>query len=92
MHAGLSTRTVPRDVASFAVDDRCGASADTVAVAIERILERQQRLVADGFDEASAEQRDRHPPREDIRFPRQLRLTAVRPRREHMDERVTGVV
>ena len=39
-------------------DDRRPA-ADAVAIAIERILERQQRLVGDRFDQSRAEQRDR---------------------------------
>jgi hypothetical protein len=41
--------------------------ATAIAVAIEQIFERQDRLVWDRFDEPGAEQRHRRPPREDVR-------------------------
>ncbi len=70
------------------VDDARGAAADAVGVAIVGIFERQQRLIADGFHESSAEYGNRHPARDDVGFGRHHRLTGVRRRREQVEERV----
>ena len=40
-------------------DDR-GTAAHAVAVSIDGIFERQQRLVGNGFDQPCAEERNRH--------------------------------
>ena len=48
------------------VGDDGRAAADAVAVAVERILEREQRVVGDGFDQAGAEERNRHAARDDV--------------------------
>ena len=40
------------------VDDDRGTSADAVAVAVERIFERQQRVVGNRLDQSGAEERE----------------------------------
>ena len=67
-------------------DDR-GATADAVAIAIAGIVERQQRLVGDRFDEPRAKQRDRHAARDDVRLRRNDRLARVRGNREDLEQR-----
>ena len=51
-------------------DDRRPAGA-AVAVAIERVGQRQQRLVGNRFDQARAKERNRHAPRDDVGVGRQ---------------------
>ena len=53
-----------------------------------RILERQQRLVGNRFDEAGAEQRDRRAPRDHVRVVRNDRLAGVGRDREHLEQRL----
>ena len=49
------------------------------------ILEREERLVVDRFDETRAEERNRNAPRDDVDFRRHDRLAAVRGIRKEMD-------
>ena len=69
------------------VGDDGRPAADAVAIAIERILEREQRLVGDRFDQSRAEQRDRHPPRDHVDLRRHHRLAPVVRDREHLEQR-----
>ena len=69
------------------VGDDGRAAADAVAIAIERIFEREQRLVGNRFDQSRAEQRDRHPPRDDVDLRRHHRLAPVIRDREHLEQR-----
>ena len=70
------------------VGDDAGAAADAIPIPVERILQREQRVVGNRLDQAGAEQRNRRPPRDHVHVVRHLRLTAVRRNREHVNERV----
>ena len=74
------------------VGEAGGASAHAVAVAIERILQRNEGVVGNGFDETGAEEGNRRPAREDRRRVRHDRLTRVPRHREEVKERLPGVV
>ena len=60
----LPSEAADAPLAGGDVDDDGRAAADAVAVAIDRILEREQRLVRNRLDEPGAEERDRHAARE----------------------------
>ena len=59
----LPAEAADAPVAGAAILDDAGAAADAVAVAVVWIRKSQDRLVGNGFDEPSAEHRDRNPPR-----------------------------
>jgi hypothetical protein len=88
----LPTESADTSLTAFDVGDDGGPAAHTVAVAIERVFERKQRVVGNGFHQPRAEQRNRHPPREYSRIDRQHRLTPMTRNGKHMKERVPGSV
>ena len=73
----LPSEAADTTVAGRHVGDDRRPAADPVAVAIERILERQERLVGDGFDEARAKERNRRAMRHDCDIGGHDRLAAV---------------
>ena len=70
------------------IDDARRPAADAVAIAVGRILERQELIVADRLDEAGAKEWNRNPPREDRRIIGQARLAAVAGHREQLEQRL----
>ena len=76
----------------FDVRDQGGPAADSVAVEILRILEIDQRLIRNRFDQPGSEEGNWHPPGKYVRVGRQNRLTAVTRNREHVEEGVARLV
>ena len=83
-HVGPATDA---PLAGRPVDDDCGPAADAIAIAIERILKRNQGLVGDRFDETGAEQRDGRAPGDYVRLGWNDGLTPMIRQREHLEER-----
>src|SRR2546422_3727635 len=88
----LPSEAADATVAGRYVGDDRRPAADPVAVAIERIFERQERLVGDGFDEARAKKRDRRAMRHDCDIGGHDRLTAVRRHREQVHQTIARSV
>jgi hypothetical protein len=59
------------------IDDHGRAAADAVAIAIDRIFEREQRLVRNRLDKAGTEQRNRYASRKHRGVGGDLRLVRV---------------
>jgi len=87
---GFPTEAPNPPLAGRQVGHHGRAAADAVTVAIAGILEGQQRLVRDRFNEPGAEYRDRHASHDDGRVRGNDRLAGVARDREEMEERFTG--
>ena len=83
---GLPTEASDAAMAGGDICDDRGPAADTVAVPISAVIERQQHLVGNRFDEPRAKQRDRHAPRDHIRLGRNDRLARMSGNREDLEQ------
>ena len=81
MHCPVSTSTI-----------RAARPPRRAAVAVRRVLQRDERRVRDRFDETGAEQRNRDASRDDDRLGRNRYLTAVRRHGKQLVERLARLM
>ena len=74
------------------IGDHGGTSADTIPIPILRILQGQNRIVRDRFNEPGSKQRNRRPPRNHRHIVWNLRLASMRRNRKQVNQSIAVVV
>src|SRR5262245_15541422 len=79
-------------LAGRAIDNECGAAADAITIAIERVLQRQQCLVRNRFDQPGAKHRNWHAAHDDRRVGWNHWLAGMARDGEQVEQRFAGCV